>query len=261
MPALVPRSEDSGRLPVSPARGSAAPLWAELPGRKTALAASPSPGAWELSTNRGGQWGIWSWSPAGADQSDTESLVAAATQPRGRNQCPHFAFYFHGQNAGGMLSTHCRLGRKVRCSLCLTFLLSCCFMSWQLVTGRWVLWAALPLHLEGCLWLQCQEKDPDAGKNFFMIHLSKVICKLWKKALVNAVLLMPFAKLHVKHQHSWFSSFCALWCSGTAWILGGLWENLSAQSPSNTHMNCGIAKEELLVYGGDFSCFPAAEQE
>lgn len=141
--------------------------------------------------------------------------------------------------------------------------LSCCFTSWQLVTGRWALcqgWAALPLHLEGCLLLQCVRR-----RTLLQVRTSSqyicLICRLQKKASVNAVLLMLVAKLHIKPQHSWFSCFCALRCPGIVWMLGGLWENLSAQPPSNTHMSLGIEKEEYLVYEGDFSCFPDAEHE
>lgn len=240
------KSKGSGRLPISPASSCAAPLWSELPRRKTALTASPALRTWELSTSRGGQRGMWSWSPAGADQSDTGSLVAAATQPRERNHCPRFAFHFHGQNAGGMLSTHCRLGRKVHCSLCLSFLSSHYFTSW---------WQAG----EHCA--RCGQLSHTTLKVACCCSARRRTLLQWKKASVTAVLLMLVAKLHVKPQHSWFSCFCALWCPGTEWILGGLWENLSAQSPSNTHISCGIEKEELLVYEGDFSCFPAAEHD
>lgn len=176
----------------------------------------------------------------------TQSLIAAATQPRGRNRCPRFAFYFHGQNAGGMLSTHCSLGRKVHCCLCLS---SCILLFHQLAasdrqvsvvpgvgsapTPPWRLPAAA----------LCQEEHPAAGKSFFMIYLFKVICKLQKEASVNAVLLMLVARLCLKPQHSWFSCFCALWCPGTVWILGGLWETCQFSPPQTLTWAMELRKE------------------
>lgn len=60
------------------------------------------------------------------------SPAAAAAQPRGRKPCPRFAFYFHRQSECGARSPACTPGRGARCSLCVGFLLSCCFTGWQL---------------------------------------------------------------------------------------------------------------------------------
>lgn len=82
---------------------------------------------------------------------------------------------------------------------------------------------------------------PAAGKSFFIMYLSEVTCKLLKQASSNAVLLVCVVK----------TPGTAGWAVSVVQALVGCGEPCPL-SPPGTHVSCGVAKEKLLVYKGDF---------